>query len=73
MNAIRQWRKAAHITQDDLAQKLGISAGSLSRIERGEQWPDRSFFERLYILTDGKVTAADIVGHPEPIRDWEAA
>lgn len=61
MNALRTWRKKRDLTQDKLAESLGVSVGSLSRIERGEQWPDRSFFERLVEVTSGCVTANDFV------------
>lgn len=61
MNPLRTWRKARDLTQDQMAEMLCISVGSLSRIERGEQWPDRAFFERLTEVTGGSVTANDLV------------
>lgn len=73
MSALRDFRKAAKITLDDMAPKLGVSVGSLSRIERGEQWPDRDFFERLSVVTDGKVTADDMVAKPVPSTQDAAA
>lgn len=70
MNAIRTWRKERDLTQEQMAESLGISVGSLSRIERGEQWPDRDFFLRLADLTAGSVTANDLLlpltGQPKP-------
>lgn len=61
MNALRTWRKKRDLTQEQMAESLGISVGSLSRIERGEQWPDRDFFLRLADLTAGSVTANDLL------------
>lgn len=73
MSALRDYRKAAKITLDDMAPKLGVSVGSLSRIERGEQWPDREFFERLQVVTEGKVTADDMISNPAPSPEQGAA
>lgn len=61
MNALRTWRKSASLTIEQLAGDLGVSVGSLSRIERGEQWPDQAFFERMVCLTNGAVTPNDFV------------
>ena len=61
MNAIRTWRKQRDLTQEQMADLLGVSASSLSRMERGEQWPDREFFEKLISVTDGAVTANDFL------------
>lgn len=32
----RQWRKSRELTQDQLAEKMGIEQGTLSRLERGD-------------------------------------
>lgn len=61
MNALRTWRKKRDLTIEEMAERLGVSVGSLSRIERGEQWPDREFFERMSNETAGCVTANDFV------------
>lgn len=34
---IRAWRKHRHLTLENLAERVGITHASLSRIERGEQ------------------------------------
>lgn len=44
-----------------MAASLKVSLGSLSRIERDEQWPDRAVIERIIRFTDGEVTANDFV------------
>lgn len=36
---IRQLRRHAHLTQRDLASRIPMSAGNLSRIENGDQGP----------------------------------
>lgn len=53
---------------------LSVSTGSLSRIERGEQWPDREFFERLPQVTG--ITADELISSlpaPAPSEPSEAA
>jgi transcriptional regulator with XRE-family HTH domain len=79
MNALRTWRREHGFTIETMAERLGVSVGSLSRIERDEQWPDREFFERMASETSGAVTANDFVatpatqGHRESMVNGEAA
>ena len=61
MTKLRDWRKSQNLKTSELAGILGMSQGSLSRIERGEQWPDRQFFENVRVVTDGDVTANDFL------------
>lgn len=68
MNALRTWRKAKNISLESMASTLGVSAGSLSRIERGEQWPSRETFAKVADATNGEVTANDFLpGSPSPL------
>lgn len=60
MNALRAWRKAERLSIEKASSQLGISSASLSRIERGEQWPDRSLLGRIVELTRGEITPNDI-------------
>ncbi len=59
MNALRTWRRENGFTIEQMAEQLGVSVGSLSRIERDEQWPDREFFERMVTVTSGCVMPND--------------
>jgi transcriptional regulator with XRE-family HTH domain len=61
MNALRTWRQESRKSLEETAPLLGVSPASLSRIERGEQWPDRDFCERLQAITGGRVTANDLI------------
>ena len=61
MNKLRDWRRQNKFTLEALAEQLGVATGSLSRIERLEQWPDREFFRRVSVLTRGTVTANDFL------------
>lgn len=63
LNPLRAYRKARKLRIDQMAKRLGVSSASLSRIERGEQWPStREFFEKLLSATEGEVKADDLVG-----------
>lgn len=44
---LRAARKSRELTQEDLAQRTGIQAGEISRIERGKRDPQVSTVERL--------------------------
>jgi transcriptional regulator with XRE-family HTH domain len=68
---LRDWRKAENMTGAELAPLLGLSQGSLSKIETGKQWPDRETMERIVAVSDGAVTANDFLS--EAPSDSEAA
>ena len=61
MSALREYRIAKGKKLEDLAEALGVSIPSLSRIERGAQWPTRDFFVRLEAITHGRVTVRDFL------------
>ena len=60
MASLRTWRKAQKITLGELSKRLGMSDASLSRIERGEQWPDRETIQRIVDETNGDVSINDL-------------
>jgi transcriptional regulator with XRE-family HTH domain len=49
---IRSWRKDQGIKGYELAQKLNISSGSLSEIERGKNLPSASTLASIHMNTD---------------------
>jgi transcriptional regulator with XRE-family HTH domain len=62
MNALRTFRKEHGLTQEQLADRIGgISVGSLSRLENGDQWPSAEMARRIMEATDGKVTPNDFL------------
>lgn len=73
MNNLRIWRKGHGITLVEMATRLGISDGSLSRIERNEQWPDREIIKRIVSETGGEVTANDLLGVVVPVPTGNVA
>lgn len=54
---LRIWRQNNEITLVNLALQLGISTASLSRIERGQQWPDKETMQAIVKVTKGAVKA----------------
>lgn len=53
---LRRLRKAAGVTQENLAEKIGISAVHLNRIEKGHSSPSA---EVLFALADSLNVTAD--------------
>lgn len=56
---LRDWRVENELTQDQLALKLDLTQPTISKIERHEVWPNRETMERIFKLTNGKVSAND--------------
>jgi transcriptional regulator with XRE-family HTH domain len=46
-NCIKEIRKRKHITQVELAQKLGISQGAIQELETGERGLDLDWIEKI--------------------------
>ena len=68
--AIRRLRKEAGLTQEQLADKLGISYQSVSRWELGSTYPD---MELIPALTELFGVSADVLlGIPQVQREKEA-
>lgn len=42
---IRAWRKHRHLTLEQLAERMGMDKGNLSKIERGKRRYDELFLE----------------------------
>jgi len=62
MNALQAYRKAQGLTLAAAADRIGgVSVGSLSRIENGEQWPSADLARRIAAVTDGQVTPNDLL------------
>lgn len=57
---LREWRKARDLTAAMLAEQLGMTQPTLTRIERGETWPNPETIEKIFDVTGGEVTVADL-------------
>ena len=53
---VKEQREAIGMTQEELAEKLGVSSNYISTIERGASFPR---CERLILLLNGLQTSAD--------------
>lgn len=63
---LRTWRKAAGLTLEAAAEKVGTSRQVWSDWERGRRRPDANFMPKVRAVTEGKVSADDF--YP-PISD----
>ena len=70
---LRDWRKQRHLTMAEAVAILGISQPSISRIERGEQWPDKDTMQQIIDRTDGEVTPNDFFIDPTPAPEENEA
>ena len=61
MADLKTWRIERDITQAALAALLGTTNATVCRIEAGEQWPGADLMAAIEAVTDGAVTASDIL------------
>lgn len=59
---LRAWRKSNGLTQQQLAEAIGLSHARISMIERGDGLPSPEAAKRLEAVTKGFVTAAELLG-----------
>ena len=80
---IGAYRKLVGLTLAELALKIGVTEGSMSRYENGERIPTREILQRIKAVTDGAVQpndfydstpdAKEAANGPEKARDGQAA
>lgn len=58
-HALTVWRKSQPLTQEALAQKLGVSRWFINRLERGEKTPSFSLAIKIQELSGNAVMPAD--------------
>jgi len=66
---IAQNRKAKHITQSELAEKLGVTNRSVSNWENGRNMPDLSLFKMLCDILDISINEL-ISGEKIPLKQY---
>ncbi|MEO0548371.1 MAG: helix-turn-helix domain-containing protein [Pseudomonadota bacterium] len=59
---LREWRKRNGYTQKRVATDCGVSHVRISMIERGDGPPSPSLAKRIEFVSDGEVTAAELLG-----------
>lgn len=65
------WMAQEHISQDELATKLGCDRSTVTRYVGGKRRPRAGMMRRIRSVTNGAVTANDFVGLDEDDEDEE--
>lgn len=58
-HALTVWRKSQNLTQDELAEKIGVSRWMVNRLEAGERTPSFDLAIKMQELSGGKVKPMD--------------
>lgn len=58
-HALTIWRKTKKLSQEELAEKLGVTRWMINRIETGNRRPSWQLAAKISEFTSGKVTAND--------------
>jgi DNA-binding XRE family transcriptional regulator len=61
MHPLDAWLKARKKTRLWLAEEIGTTEATISRIVNGKQWPKRELAESIVRITRGAVTANDFL------------
>ena len=74
MNRIREQRTNLHLTQSELAQRVGVSRSTIAMWETGGSQPDN---DALRVMADAMGVSTDYLlgrtDQPRPAVDWDAA
>lgn len=75
---LRDWRKKHGLTQQALAEALGLTNSAITKYEKGAQRPRTDVAKRIEAFTKGDVTAASLMGleeskRPRSLREDAAA
>lgn len=62
---LRAWREGRGLTGTQLGEKIGITQGQVSRLEKGLHRPDWKTLDNIIELTNGAVTPNDFADLPE--------
>lgn len=82
-NNLKKWRDARGMSREDLAEKLGVSLASISRIESGQQQPREDLLKKILVVFQMKpadfygefsnVSPAEIGAVRVPVLDYAQA
>jgi len=72
---IRAWRQHRHLTLEQLAGKIGLTASALSMLERGQRGYNQDTLEAIAIELQTDVPSLFILdpGKPEAVWQWLAS
>src|SRR5918993_2737846 len=63
---VRTWRKALHLSQEEVARRAGVSLNQVNRLERGEI-VDPHFSTLAGLATALNMHISELVGEPAPL------
>lgn len=69
---IREWRKFKDLSQEQFAERIGVTQGFVSKIERGQQNPDLAFIDAAAEVLG--CTRGELLDRPPPThgeRIWQ--
>ncbi len=58
---LSDWLIREGVKRSDFAQRIGVSAATITDLCQGKQWLSKKTARAIEIATDGAVTAADFV------------
>ena len=61
---LKQWREEAGLTQQELADRLGVHVQYVSAIERGARRPGMGVAVRIRDVTNGAISVEDLAPPP---------
>lgn len=67
--ALKEARRQANLTQEQLAERFSLDPKKVSRIERGIQFPEEEYLDRLNVLIRNEL---DILGIKASILEIQA-
>ena len=70
---VRKLRKAAGLSQEQLAEKTNLSVNFIGRVERGESWISPEVLEGLQQALDVKAASLFVVSEESPEYDRAAS
>jgi transcriptional regulator with XRE-family HTH domain len=73
MNALTRYREAQGLNRKQLAQRLGTTAATVSRIEAGIRYPSVKLMRQIMAATNGAITPNDFVVQSAPEQSGAAA
>lgn len=56
---LKDWRAREGLSLEAAGERLDLSHATLSRIERGKNYPDRETVQKIFDRTNGEVTLHD--------------
>jgi transcriptional regulator with XRE-family HTH domain len=66
MNKLRSWRQSKGLSQQDVAEAVGVQKAMISRLEKGKRVASMSLVARLVEKSGGELSADDFLPASQP-------